>query len=201
MKLGTIRLVLWSLVAFAAVGLVTAYGVLHWTDDGAPSGKAQAELGAPFSLLDHTGEPITEAAFAGRPTALFFGFTHCPEVCPTTLYEMAGWIGELGEEGKDLMAYFVTVDPERDTPEVMQSYVTAFTDRITGITGDEGEIARLADAWGVYHKKVPLEDGDYTMDHTASVFLVQPDGQLQGTIAYGESNDTAVQKLRMLLGS
>lgn len=197
-----IRLILWTLVAFLAVALVSAYGILNGsknTQTAGLSGPAQTAMGAPFSLLDHNGEPITQEAFAGRPTALFFGFTHCPEICPTTLYELAGWIEELGEDGKDLKAYFVTVDPARDTPQVMENYVTAFTDRITGITGDEGEIARLADAWGVYHKKIPLEGGDYTMDHTASVFLVQPDGQLKGTVAYGENSNTAVQKLRMLI--
>ena len=92
-----------------------------------------AAYGAPFTLVDQNGAEITEAAFRGHPTLVFFGFTHCPEVCPTTLFEMDGWLKALGDEGKDLRAYFVSVDPERDTPELMKTYVSNVSDRIVGI--------------------------------------------------------------------
>ncbi|TGS11997.1 SCO family protein [Mesorhizobium sp. M2E.F.Ca.ET.209.01.1.1] len=154
--------------------------------------------GAPFTLVDQKGAPITEAAFRGHPSVVFFGFTHCPEVCPTTLFELAGWLKTMGDSGKNLNAYFVTVDPERDTPETMNTYVSNFSDRITGITGDPDKVHAMAKAFGIYWKKVDTGDGDYTMDHTASVLLLNAQGDFAGTIAYGESADTAVAKLKRL---
>lgn len=155
-------------------------------------------FGAPFTLTDDNGQPITEAAFRGHPSAVFFGFTHCPEVCPTTLYEMNGWFKTLGDQGKDIRAYFVSIDPERDTPEVMKTYVSNVSDRITGITGDPEKVAAMAKAFKIYARKVPLEGGDYTMDHTASVLLLDGKGDFFGTIAYEENADTAVAKLKRL---
>ena len=154
--------------------------------------------GAPFALVDQKGAPITEAAFRGHPSAVFFGFTHCPEVCPTTLFELDGLLKKLGDEGKDLRAYFVSVDPERDTVELMDSYVGNVSDRITGITGDPDKVHAMAKAFGIYSRKVELEGGDYTMDHTASVILLDGDGAFAGTIAYGENPDSALAKLKRL---
>lgn len=159
---------------------------------------AGIEMGARFDLTDHNGNPITQKAFEGHPTLLYFGFTRCPEVCPTTLYEMAGWFEALGEEGREIRAFFITVDPERDTPEIMKGYAEAFTDRVTGITGPLEKVAPLLKAWNVYYAKVPLDDGDYTMDHTASVFLLDRNGGFRGTIAYQEDSATALEKLRRL---
>lgn len=155
-------------------------------------------FGQPFSLVDHRGEPITEAAFRGRPTAVFFGFTHCPEVCPTTLYELDGWLTQLGDEGRDINAYFVSVDPERDTPEVLGLYVGNVSDRIVGITGEPDKVAAMAKSFGIYVRRVELEGGDYTLDHTASVLMLDRSGDFAGTIAYGESAATAVAKLQRL---
>ncbi|WP_417434897.1 SCO family protein [Hoeflea sp.] len=190
--------------AAIAVLFLLSVGFLGWqyavrgTDQSMTSGL---KLGTDFTLVDHNGAPITQAAFAGRPTMVFFGFTRCPEVCPTTLYEMAGWFEALGEEGCDLQAFFISVDPERDTPEIMKSYAEALTDRVTGITGDPDEIAKVIAAWHVYAAKIPTDDGDYTMDHTASVFLMDENGNFKGTIAYGENPDTAIAKLRRLVGA
>mgnify|MGYP001143060700 FL=1 len=155
--------------------------------------------GLGVDLVDQGGNPVDETVFVGHPSALFFGFTHCPEVCPTTMAEMSAWFDALGDDGADLRAWFVSIDPERDTPEVLGDYVSWVSDRITGITGDPDQIDRLADAWGVFHEKVPLEGGDYTMDHTASVFLLDRQGRFQGTIAYREDMATALGKLRNLL--
>jgi len=188
--------------AFAALFLLSV-GFLGWqyavqgTDKSLTSGM---KLGTDFTLVDHNGDMITQAAFAGRPTLVFFGFTRCPEVCPTTLYEMAGWFEALGEQGRDLQAFFISVDPERDTPEIMKSYAEALTDRVTGITGDPDEIAKVIAAWHVYAAKIPTDDGDYTMDHTASVFLMDENGVFKGTIAYGENPETAIAKLKRLAG-
>ncbi|RWM78851.1 MAG: SCO family protein [Mesorhizobium sp.] len=154
--------------------------------------------GAPFTLVDQKGAPITEAAFRGHPSVVFFGFTHCPEVCPTTLFELAGWLKTMGDDGKNLRAYFVTVDPERDTPDVLKAYISNFSDRILGITGDPEKVQAMAKSFGIYSKKVDTGNGDYTMDHTASVLLLNARGDFAGTIAYGESPYTAIAKLKRL---
>ena len=154
--------------------------------------------GAAFSLVDQKGAEITEAAFRDQPTAVFFGFTHCPEICPTTLSELDELLNKLGDEGKNIKVYFVTVDPERDTPEVLDAYVSNVSDRITGITGSPEKIAAMTKSFGIYSKKVPLDGGDYTMDHTASVLLLSNGGDFAGTIAYEENPDTALAKLKRL---
>ena len=198
MSLKTIRTILWTLVAVVAVGMAGLFFLrpdapMATADAGSSFGKGE------FTLVDTQGNPVDQTVFTGHPTMLFFGFTHCPEVCPTTMGEMAGWLEALGEEGNDVHAYFVTVDPERDTPEVLRDYVGWASDRIAGLTGSPEEVAKAAKAWGVYYEKVPLEGGDYTMDHTASVFLLDENGEFQGTIAYGEDSQTALGKLRNLI--
>ncbi|MGI6856728.1 SCO family protein [Mesorhizobium sp. 1B3] len=155
-------------------------------------------FGAPFTLVDQNGAEITEAAFRGQPSVVFFGFTHCPEVCPTTLVEMDGWLKKLGDEGKDIRAYFVSVDPERDTPEVMKTYVGNVSDRIVGITGAADKVAAMTKSFGIYSRKVDTGDGDYTMDHSASVLMLNRSGDFFGTIAYEENSDTALAKLKRL---
>lgn len=155
-------------------------------------------FGAPFALTDQNGAEITEAAFRAHPSAVFFGFTHCPEVCPTTLFEMDGWLKKLGDEGKDIRAYFVSIDPERDTPDIMKTYVSNLSDRILGISGDPAKVHDMAKAFGIYWRKVETEGGDYTMDHTASVLLLDSKGDFAGTIGYGEDAGMALAKLKRL---
>ena len=196
MSLRLLRYGLWAAIAVLSLFLVFTYVSSRFGSE-----TEGVKLGAPFNLTDQDGAPITQAAFEGHPTVLFFGFTHCPEVCPTTLFEMAGWLKELGDEGKDLRVFFISVDPERDTPEVMKGYTQAFTDRITGITGKPEEVEKLLKAWKIYAKKVPTENGDYTMDHTASVILLDRNGRLKSTIDYKESKDVALKKLQRLLAS
>lgn len=174
----------------AGIGWLT-FDWYRTTNSGEPYGGA-------FTAVDYDNKPITEAAFRGHPTVVFFGFTHCPEVCPTTLYEMNGWLAKLGDEGKDISAYFVSIDPERDTPELLKSYVSNVSDRIVGITGEPDKIAAMAKAFGIFARRVEIEGGDYTMDHTASVLLLDRAGAFAGTIAYGENPDTAIEKLRRL---
>ena len=196
MSIRLLRYGLWAAIAVLSLFLVITYASTRF------GGQAEGvKLGTPFSLTDQNGAPITEAAFAGHPTVLFFGFTHCPEVCPTTLFEISGWLKDLGDEGKDLRVFFISVDPERDTPEVMKGYTQAFTDRITGITGKPDEVEKLLKAWKIYAKKVPTENGDYTMDHTASVILLDRDGRLKSTIDYKESKEIALKKLQLLIAS
>ncbi len=182
------------------VVVLAAVATFAWMGANKPE-MIGGKFGAPFTLTDDEGQPITEAALEGHPSLVYFGFTRCPEVCPTTLFEMAGWFEELGPEADGLKAFFFSVDPERDTPELMHNYTSAFTDRITGITGDPAEMQKAIKGWRVYATKVPTDDGDYTMDHTASVFLVDSHANFQGTISYGEKTEVAIQKIRNLLKS
>ncbi|SFV28060.1 protein SCO1/2 [Devosia crocina] len=194
MRLSTIRTVLWTVVAVVAL---SATGLYAYSAFNRP--QAVAAVGAgDYQLTTTDGTPFTRASFEGHPSLLFFGFTHCPEVCPTTLAEMTAWYEALGDEAGDLKAYFITVDPERDTAPIVADYVS-WTGHVTGVTGSVEEIEKAASAWAVYHQKVPLEGDDYTMDHTASVFLLNREGEFEGTIAYREEMSTAVGKIRKLL--
>lgn len=195
----TFRIAIWVAVVILAGVLGVATLEITKTRDVV----AEGPFGVPFTLVAQNGQPITEEAFQGKPTALFFGFTHCPEVCPTTLFELSGWMEKVDPDGSKLQAYFVTVDPERDTPEIMKQYVSNVSKRIIGISGPPDKIADVIKGFRVYAKKVPVDDknpnGDYTMDHTASVFLLDSDGRFSGTIAYGENPETAVKKLENLI--
>jgi len=181
-------------IAMIAV-LAGALAFNFWRDR---SRGDDAPFGGPFQLVATTGQPITEEAFRSHPSAIFFGFTHCPDVCPTTLFELDGWLKQLGPEGENIRAYFVTVDPERDDVETMKNYVGNVSQRIIGITGEPDKMAGMLKSYHVYFRKVPGENGDYSMDHTASVFLLDGKGRFRGTIAYGENPDTAVEKLKKL---
>jgi len=153
------------------------------------------------TLNDTAGRRFSIAASSRTElTLLFFGYTHCPDVCPTTMGEMTGWFADLGDEADTLKAFFVTVDPERDTPEILDGYVSWVSDRVTGVTGKPEEVAKMVKAWKVLAEKVPGQGSDYTMNHTASVFLVNAEGGFEGTIAYQEATPTAIAKIRKLLG-
>jgi protein SCO1/2 len=191
MNIRTFRLLLWGAVIIVGVAAAGLYFFVKPTTSGFGGGDYTLETG--------TGQPFTAASLKGAPTMLFFGYTHCPDVCPTTMAEMAVWFDELGAAGKPLRAVFVSVDPERDTPAVINDYVHAVSDRITGVTGTQAEIDKIEKAWAVYSKKVPTTGGDYTMDHTASIYLLDSGGQFEGTIAYEEDQSTAIQKLKNLI--
>jgi protein SCO1/2 len=166
---------------------------------------AEEPWGVPFTLTSQNGQPITEKAFQnGKPTALFFGFTNCPEICPTTVYELTGWMKEVDPDKSKMQAYFVSIDPRRDTPEVLNTYLSNATDRITGISGDPAKVEAMARGFKISFQKVPSDaknpDGpDYTMNHSASVFLLDREGRFVGTIDYKENPDVAVQKLKNLI--
>jgi protein SCO1/2 len=161
--------------------------------------QANAPLGGPFTLVSHEGEPVTEAIFRGKPSITLFGFTHCPDVCPTGLTRMSRWIDELGPEAEKLRFVFVTVDPKRDTPEVMRDYVGAFSDEIVGVTGEPEAVDAMVRDYKIYSREVPLDGGDYTMDHTASMIMLDAKGNFVGTIDPGESADAGLAKLRHLV--
>jgi len=195
----TFRLILWVIVAAMALAL----GWLTYEWQRTESELAGKPYGVPFELVDQSGSPITETALRGRPSALFFGFTHCPEICPTTLFELDGWLRQVDPDGDKIRAYFVTVDPERDTPELLNSYISGVSDRIVGITGPADKVEDAVKGFNIYAKKVPIDsadpEGEYTMDHTASVFLLDAEGRFKSTIAWGENPEIAVTKLENLL--
>ena len=163
--------------------------------------QSSTKIGGPFTLVDDTGAQVTDAALKGRPTVMYFGYTFCPEICPTTLTELAQWMQLLGPDADKLNYAFVTVDPERDTPKVMHDYVSAFDPRIRGFTGTPDQIAKVASEYRVYYKRIPTSDGGYAMDHTAGLYLMDPKVRFFGLITYREKTDAAVAKLRKLLAA
>ncbi|WP_316861396.1 SCO family protein [uncultured Cohaesibacter sp.] len=194
----------WALSLIMAVGMGLL--ILSWYGDelqiqNTLEGQGNVQIGGPFSLTDHTGKPVTEADFTDKPLAIYFGYTFCPDVCPTTLSEMTLWTEELGEDANKLRFVFVTVDPERDDQESLADYVGAFFDDLIGLRGTREQTDAIIKLYKVYAKRVDdgSGDGDYVMDHTASVFLMDKGGDFKGTIAYGEAHDSAVAKLRRLI--
>ena len=156
------------------------------------------KIGGPFTLVDDTGAQVSEADLKGKPTVMYFGYTFCPEVCPTTLTDLVQWMQMIGRDADRLNYVFVTVDPERDTPKVMHDYVSAFDPRIRGLTGTSEQIAKVTKEYGVYYKRIPTSDGGYVMDHTAILYMMDPNGRFVGVIPYQEGTAEAVTKLKKL---
>jgi protein SCO1 len=156
--------------AFTA-SLLIGLLIMLWALGGA-RGVPAAAIGGPFQLTDQSGTIVTDKSLQGRPTLVFFGFTHCPDVCPTSLFEMSEVLRAMGADADRVNAYFITVDPERDTAAAMKDYLSSFDPHLKGLTGDPAAVAKVASEYRVYSKKVPLKDGDYTMDHTALVYLM-----------------------------
>lgn len=186
--------------AFLA-GLVLCFGVvLLVTGRGSgPVAQQIAAIGGPFKLTDQNGRTVTDQDFKGHPFLVFFGFTHCPDVCPTTLFEVSQIMRALGPDADRTRALFITVDPERDTPAVMKDYLSSFDSHLSGLTGDPATIAAVAKAYRVYFKKVPLDQGGYTMDHTAIVYLMDKDGRFVSPFSLKRTTDAAAADLRRYL--
>lgn len=200
MSLKVIRYAAWA----AVVGLTFFVGTASvlWYQKQPQSGSAAvASIGGDFSLLDTEGARVTEANYLGKPRAMFFGFTHCPDVCPTTLYEASNWLKELGSDADKLSFLFVSVDPERDTPEVLKEYMSAFEGGVVGLTGSRADVDALVKAYRVYARKVDTEDGDYTVDHTAAVYLMDKKGAFVGSINFNEAQEKALEKLKKLIAN
>jgi len=166
------------LVLGAFVGGLALFAVAVFVFTGRTPGSMtlQSAIGGPFKLVDQNAKPITDQDMKGKPFLVFFGFTHCPDVCPTTLFEISEVLRALGPQAKDIRALFISVDPERDTPAVLKDYLSSFDPHLIGVTGDAAAIASVEKAYRVYAKKVPLEGGGYTMDHTALVYLMDKEG-------------------------
>ena len=189
----TQRLIL-PLLVFA-VGLA-ALGATAVLTLGPQSRQTTASsVGGAFTLVDQNGRAVTDRTYLGRPHLVFFGFTHCPDVCPTKLFEISEVLRAAGDKGRDLRALFITVDPERDTPDVLKSYLGSFDERIVGLTGDRAAIDAAVKAYRAYARKVPLQDGGYTMEHTALVYLMDKDGRFVGAFNLDRPPEQAAQEL------
>lgn len=163
-----------------------------------PSG---ARIGGDFALTDQTGRPVTEASYRGKAMLIFFGFTHCPDVCPTELSTLATAMDQLGPDAARVQPLFITVDPERDTPEKLADYVGLFHPALAGLTGTPAQIAQVAKAYRVYYAKVtPPGASDYLMDHSAFVYLLGPDGALRGMFRPGATPEELAAAARQVLG-
>jgi protein SCO1/2 len=184
--------------AFAG-SLVVGLALMLWALGGLRTVAAPSAIGGAFQLTDQTGQTVTEKNLVGKPTLIFFGFTHCPDVCPTELFEMSEVLRAMGKDADRVNAYFVSVDPERDTAAAMKDYLSSFDPHLKGLTGDPAAVAKIIGEYRVYAKKVPLKDGDYTMDHTALVYLMDRDGKFVAPFNLKQSPQQAAADLQHYL--
>jgi protein SCO1 len=184
--------------AFSA-SLVVGLVLMLWVMGGLRHVTAPAAIGGPFQLTDQSGQTVTEKSMQGRPSLIFFGFTHCPDVCPTTLFEISEVLKAMGKDAEGVNAYYISVDPERDTQAAMKEYLSSFDPRLKGLTGNAEEIAKVLSEYRVYAKKVPLKDGDYTMDHTALVYLMDRDGKFVSPFNINRKPEDAASDLKRYL--
>ena len=193
----------------AVVIVAAGAALLEWLvlrDPGttkAPSGIiASVEIGGPFTLTDHTGKQVTEEDYLGNFTLLFFGYTFCPDVCPTELGDIAVALDELGSDAVGVTPLMISIDPERDTPEVLAEYVPLFHERLIGLTGTPQQIKQVADAYRIFYRRV--EDPNYTyylMDHTSFVYLLDPQGRVASLFRYGTPPDEMASIIRQHMRS
>jgi protein SCO1 len=189
------------LVIVAAFGgsLVVGLLLMLWVLGGLRNVTAPAAIGGPFQLTDQSGQTVTDKSLQGRPTLIFFGFTHCPDVCPTSLFEISEVLHAMGGDADRVNAYFVSVDPERDTVAAMKDYLSSFDPHLKGLTGDPEVVAKVLSEYRVYSRKVPLKDGDYTMDHTALIYLMDRDGHFVSPFNLKRTPEAAAADLKRYL--
>ena len=180
-------------------GLVIFLGVILFATHYQGTAGGPSAIGGPFKLVDQSGKPITDEDMKGHPFLVFFGYTHCPDICPTTLFEMSEVMRALGKDADGINALFITVDPERDTPAVMKDYLSSFDPHLRGGTGDQKAIDAVEKAYRVYAKKVPAEKGDYSMDHTALVYLMDKQGRFVAPFKLDRKPEAAAADLRRYL--
>ena len=182
-------------------GLVLVFAaIVYFTArSGSPIGPAIAAVGGPFHLTDQNGQPVSNEDYKGRPFLVFFGYTHCPDVCPTTLFEISEVMRKLGKDADRTAALFITVDPQRDTPAALKEYLSSFDPHLRGLTGDPAAVEGAIKAYRVYARKVPLEGSDYTVDHTAVVYLMDKDGRFIAPFDLKQTSEAAAAELRRYL--
>ena len=187
------------IIAAFAVSLAVGLLLMTWLMGDLRKVAAPAAIGGPFQLADQSGKVVTEKDLKGRPTLIFFGFTHCPDVCPTSLFEISEVLRAMGKDADKVNAFFVSVDPERDTQAAMKDYLSSFDPHLKGLTGNAEQVAKVLTAYRVYAKKVPLKDGDYTMDHTALVYLMDKEGRFVAPFNLKRKPEEAAAELKRYL--
>ena len=199
------RILIIAFAAFAVVAIATGgrYLMMAGSDTGSPSQSQGAiNIGGPFTMTDHTGKRVTEQDFRGKYMLIYFGYTFCPDVCPTSLSLMGDALDRLTpQQLAKVTPVFVSVDHERDTPEVLASYVPHFHENIVGLTGSAGEIKAMAKAYKAYYAKVNADDpdGNYTMDHSSTTYLMGPDGAFVLHFSHGTPSDLMAEDLAKIL--
>jgi len=191
-----LRIVLWVLVGLAALGGIL---IVLQRPSASTNEAAMATIGCPFTLTGTDGKPFASSRLNGKPAAIFFGFTNCPDVCPTTLARLVKLRKQLGQGDDALSIVFVTVDPERDGSAEVGSYAGLFNAPVIGLTGSTADIERVKKQFGVFSQKVDQPDGSYSVDHTASVFLMDRNGTFVATLSPEEVDAVALAKIRRLL--
>ncbi|MBR0909179.1 MULTISPECIES: SCO family protein [Bradyrhizobium] len=184
--------------AFAA-SLVVGLLIVFWAMGGVSKVAQPAAIGGPFQLTDQHGKAVTDKNLKGKPTLIFFGYTHCPDVCPTSLFEISEVLRAMGKDADKVNAVFISVDPERDTPATMKDYLSSFDPHLEGLSGDPAETAKVITSYRVYAKKVPTKDGDYTMDHTALIYLMDRDGRFVSPFNMKRTPEEAAADLKRYL--
>ena len=184
--------------AFAA-SLVLGLLIVFWAVGGVSKVAQPAAIGGPFQLTDQNGKAFTDKNLKGKPTLIFFGYTHCPDVCPTSLFEISEVLRAMGKDADKVNAVFISVDPERDTPATMKDYLSSFDPHLEGLSGDPAETAKVITSYRVYAKKVPTKDGDYTMDHTALIYLMDRDGRFVSPFNLKRTPEEAAVELKRYL--
>ncbi|MCK1357609.1 SCO family protein [Bradyrhizobium sp. 199] len=184
--------------AFAA-SLIVGLLIMFWAMGGVSKVAQPAAIGGPFQLTDQNGKAVTDKSLKGKPTLIFFGYTHCPDVCPTSLFEISEVLRAMGKDADKVNAVFISVDPERDTPATMKEYLSSFDPRLEGLSGDPAETAKVVSSYRVYAKKVPTKDGDYTMDHTALIYLMDRDGRFVSPFNLKRTPEEAAADLKKYL--
>ena len=184
--------------AFAA-SLVVGLLIMFWAMGGVSKVAQPAAIGGPFQLTDQHGKAVTDKNLKGKPTLIFFGYTHCPDVCPTSLFEISEVLRAMGRDADKVNAIFISVDPERDTPAAMKDYLSSFDPHLEGLSGDPAETAKVITSYRVYAKKVPTKDGDYTMDHTALIYLMDRDGRFVSPFNLKRTPEEAAVELKRYL--
>ena len=199
MTLRTARILVAAGAFVAGLVLCLAVVLLVTGREGVPNMPQVAAIGGPFSLTDQNGRTVTEQDLKGKPFLVFFGYTNCPDFCPTTMFEISEVLKKLGPAADRTRALFITVDPERDTPAALKDYVSSFDPHIIALTGEPEAIAAVAKAYRAYYRKVPLKDGGYTMDHLVLVYLMDKDGRFVSRFKLDRPLDASAAELRKSL--
>lgn len=197
MSLARLRIILWVLVGVASLASIA----LIWRQSAERQTVTQtgmATIGGPFTLVGTDGKPFASSRLNGKPAAIFFGFTHCPDVCPTTMARLARLRRQLGQGDDALSIVFISVDPERDTPAELATYMQLFETPVVGLTGSTAQVEQVKKQFGIYSQKVEQPGGGYSVDHTAAVILMDRNGQFVATLSPEEGDAVALEKLKRI---